>query len=225
MFIKKINPKSFESTASNFLKIRIEALLQAKAAVHIALPGGFTPMPILKLLANENLDWARVCFYQTDERIVHTNNKENNYSLLNAVFFSHINALSFPMYTGEYSPEESCESYIKKLGKLETHNNIPRFDLIVLGMGEDGHIASLFPNASLLSEPNKWAALDQEKRKGTYRMTLCFPVLLNANETVLLITGPNKIKLIEDRAARKNLPIEILINQNQNLTVLCSKGQ
>ena len=88
MFIKKINPKSFEKTASNFLKNRIEALLQAKAVVYIALPGGSTPMPILKLLASENLDWARVCFYQTDERIVPFNKKENNYSLLNTVFLA-----------------------------------------------------------------------------------------------------------------------------------------
>ena len=224
MFIKKINPKSFEKSASNFLKNRIEALLQAKGIVHIALPGGSTPMPILKLLANEKLDWVRVCFYQTDERIVPIDKKENNYSSLNAVFFSHIKALSFPMYTGEHSPEESCESYIKELEKLEIHNNIPRFDLIVLGMGEDGHIASLFPNAALLAEPNKWVAVDQEKRNGVSRMTLCFPVLLNALETVLLISGSNKIKLIEDKEARKNLPIETLINQNLDLTVLCSKG-
>lgn len=224
MFIKKINPKSFEKSASNFLKNRIEALLQAKGIVHIALPGGSTPMPILKLLANEKLDWARVWFYQTDERIVPIDKKENNYSSLNAVFFSHMKALSFPMYTGEHSPEESCESYIKELEKLEIHNNIPLFDLIVLGMGEDGHIASLFPNAALLAEPNKWVAIDQEKRNGLSRMTLCFPVLLNALETVLLIRGSNKIKLIEDKEARKNLPIETLINQNQNLTVLCSKG-
>lgn len=224
MFIKKINPKSFEKSASNFLKNRIEALLQAKGIVHIALPGGSTPMPILKLLANEKLDWARVWFYQTDERIVPIDKKENNYSSLNAVFFSHMKALSFPMYTGEHSPEESCESYIKELEKLESHNNIPRFDLIVLGMGEDGHIASLFPNAALLVEPNKWVAIDQEKRNGLSRMTLCFPVLLNALETVLLISGSNKIKLIEDKETRKNLPIETLINQNQNLTVLCSKG-
>jgi 6-phosphogluconolactonase len=223
MFIKKINPKSFEKTSSNFLKNRIEALLQAKGIVHIALPGGSTPMPTLKLLANEKLDWARVCFYQTDERIISIDNKENNYSSLNAVFFSHIKSLSFPMYTGEHSPEESCESYLKELEKLETHNNIPRFDLILLGMGEDGHIASLFPNAALLAEPNKWVAVDQEKRNGFSRMTLCFPVLNNALETVLLISGSNKIKLIEDKEARKKLPIEILINQNQNLTVLCSK--
>ena len=224
MFIKKINPKSFEKSASNFLKNRIEALLQAKGIVHIALPGGSTPMPILNLLANEKLDWARVCFYQTDERIIPIDNKENNYSSLNDVFFSHIKALSLPMYTGEHSPEQSCESYINELEKLENHNNIPCFDLIVLGMGEDGHIASLFPNAALLAEPNKLVAIDQEKRNGMSRMTLCFPVLLNALETVLLIRGSNKIKLIEDKKARKNLPIETLINQNQNLIVLCSKG-
>ena len=223
MFIKKINPKSFEKSASNFLKNRIEALLQAKGIVHIALPGGSTPMPILNLLANEKLDWARVCFYQTDERIIPIDNKENNYSSLNDVFFSHIKALSLPMYTGEHSPEQSCESYINELEKLENHNNIPCFDLIVLGMGEDGHIASLFPNAALLAEPNKLVAIDQEKRNGMSRMTLCFPVLLNALETVLLIRGSNKIKLIEDKKARKNLPIETLINQNQNLIVLCSK--
>ena len=223
MFIKKINSKSFQQR-SDFLKDRIETLLQTKGMVYIALPGGSTPMPILSQLAKEKLDWARVCFYQTDERVVPIDNKENNYSSLSEAFFTHIEALSYPMYTGEHSPEESCEIYIKELKKLETQNNIPRFDLIVLGMGEDGHIASLFPKSFLLNEKHRWAAVEPEKKNGTQRITLCFPVLLNAEETILLVTGSNKIKLLEEKKTRKNLPIETLINQNQNLTVLCSKG-
>ena len=128
------------------------------------------------------------------------------------------------MFTGELTPAESCNNYTNNLKNLDQLDKKPCFDLIVLGMGEDGHIASLFPNSALLSELNKWVAVDQEKRNGTSRMTLCFPVLQNALETVLLISGSNKIKLIEDKEARKNLPIETLINQNQNLTVLCTKG-
>ena len=224
MLIKKINPKSFQQTASSFLKNRIETLLQAKDIVHIALPGGSTPMPILKLLAKEKLDWARVCFYQTDERIVPIEEKENNYNILDQVFFSEITATSFPMFTGELTPAESCNNYTNNLKNLDQLDKKPCFDLVVLGMGEDGHIASLFPKSALLSELNKWVAVDQEKRNGTSRMTLCFPVLQNALETVLLISGSNKIKLIEDKEARKNLPIETLINQNQNFTVLCTKG-
>lgn len=223
MFIKKINSKSFQQRASDFLKDRIETLLQAKDIVYIALPGGSTPMPILSQLAKEKLDWSRVCFYQTDERVVPIDKKENNYSSLNEFFFTHIKALSYPMYTGEHSPEESCKSYIKELKKLETQNNIPRFDLIVLGMGEDGHIASLFPKSFLLNENHRWAAVEPEKKNGTQRITLCFPVLLNAEEIILLVTGSNKIKLLEEKKARKNLPIETLIDKNQNLTVLCSK--
>ena len=224
MFIKKINSKSFQQRASDFLKDRIETLLQTKGMVYIALPGGSTPMPILSQLAKEKLDWARVCFYQTDERVVPIDNKQNNYSSLSEAFFTHIKALSYPMYTGEHSPEESCEIYIKELKKLETQNNIPRFDLIVLGMGEDGHIASLFPKSFLLNEKHRWAAVEPVKKNGTQRITLCFPVLLNAEETILLVKGSNKIKLLEEKKTRKNLPIETLINQNQNLTVLCSKG-
>lgn len=221
MYIKKINPKSFEKVVSNFLKNRIETLLQAKDIVFIALPGGSTPMPILSQLAKEKLDWSRVCFYQTDERVVPIDKKENNYSSLNDVFFSHIKALSFPMYTGEHSPEVSCESYIKELKKLETNNNVPRFDLIVLGMGEDGHIASLFPGSNLLEEKENWVAIDPEKRNGTPRMTLTFPVLFNAGDIVLIISGLSKIGLVESETARHALPIDTLIKRTENLIILC----
>lgn len=224
MFIKKIDPNSFLLTVTNFLKNRIEALLHDKDTVYIALPGGSTPMPILKLLAKEKLDWQRVFFYLTDERIVEIDNQENNFNRLNKFFFSKINSISFPMYTGEISPTESCENYIKELEKLEQFNKTPRFDLIVLGMGEDGHIASLFPNSALLSEQNKWVALDPNERNGTTRMTLCFTILLNASETILIARGTKKIKLLEKEEARKNLPIETLLSQNQNLTVLCTMG-
>jgi 6-phosphogluconolactonase len=222
MFIKKIEPNSFLHRAKSFLSSRIETLLQTKDNVYIALPGGSTPMPILKLLAKEKLDWQRIFFYQTDERIVNINNKENNFNCLNKFFFSQIDTTSFPMYTGNISPVEACENYINELQKLEIHDNIPCFDLIILGMGEDGHIASIFPNSFLLREQKKWVAIDCEKRNGRARMTLCLSVLINAKEIILLATGLNKIKLLEDKNARKNLPIETLINENQNLTALCS---
>lgn len=223
MSIIRIEPSFFEQTSCDYINKRLRSLLDTKVRISVALPGGSTPMPILQSLAQANLDWSRIDFYQTDERLVPIEEKANNYRSLSNTFFSQINSNSFPMYTGKKSPEKSCADYTKELEKIGLYNNTPRFDLIILGMGEDGHIASLFPNSSLLNEQNKWVALDTKKRNGSFRMTLCFSVLLNALETIILVKGNNKLRLIEDKRARKNLPVDKLFRENKNLTVLCSK--
>ena len=187
MYIKRIEPSVFEQNSSDFIKKRLRSLLDIKEKISVALPGGSTPMPVLQSLTQANLDWSRIDFYQTDERLVPFEEIANNYRSLNNAFFSKINSNSFPMYTGKKSPKKSCADYTKALAKIGLYNKIPRFDLIILGMGEDGHIASLFPNSSLLNEQNKWVALDTEKRNGSFRMTLCFSVLLNALETIIMV--------------------------------------
>ena len=223
MFIKKTNSNSFNLTASNFIKIKIVKLLEKKEKINIALAGGNTPLPILKSLAKENLKWNKISFYQTDERIVPKDDNRSNFYNLSKVFFDLIESNTYPMYSDEQTPENSCINYINALDKLDKYQDIPRFDLIVLGMGEDGHIASLFPESPLLKEKNIFVLLDPIKRMGTLRMTLNFPVINNASETILLLSGSKKVELLESKKAHKNLPIDQLIQNNKNLTVICTE--
>jgi 6-phosphogluconolactonase len=180
-------------------------------------------MPILNLISRENLDWEKISFYQTDERIVPIGDNSNNFKNLSNAFFSQIESNAYPMFTGEQSAENACESYIKELNKINQKDGLPIFDLIILGMGEDGHIASLFPGSSLLTEKKTAVLLDPIKRNGAFRMTLSFPVLINASNTILLMSGSKKVNLFESIKAMDNLPINHLIQNNKNLTVICSE--
>lgn len=221
MFIKKIEQKNFHESACNLIKNKLNELLSQRPIVNVALSGGRTPVPILKLLSLQTLDWERINFFQTDERLVPLDHKENNFRTLSDVFLKHVDSTKFPMYSGTFSTQASCKNYANELNKINQKNKIPYFDLILLGMGEDGHIASLFPGSNLLEEKENWVAIDPEKRNGTPRMTLTFPVLFNAGDIVLIISGLSKIGLVESETARHALPIDTLIKRTENLTILC----
>ena len=223
MYIIKTNKRSFYQRASNFIKSRLDIILQTKENANIALAGGSTPMPILNLLAKEKIEWNKINFYQTDERIVPKYDVRSNFYNLTKAFFDQIESNTFPMYTGEKTPENSCNSYIKKLKKIDQKKCIPNFDLVILGIGEDGHVASLFPESQLLSEKEKTVIIDPEKRNGTLRMTLSFPVLTSALHTVILTKGSKKLELLESKKARINLPIDYIIDNNKNITAICSE--
>ena len=223
MYIKKTRPKSFKPIASDIIKNKLATLLETNDSINVALAGGSTPMPILDLLAKEKLDWRKISFYQTDERIVPIYDNSNNFKNLSKVFFDHIESNAYPMFTGEESAENARVDYIKELNKMNQKEGFPIFDLIILGMGEDGHIASLFPGSSLLTEKKSAVLLDPIKRNGAFRMTLSFPVLINASNTILLMSGSKKVNLFESKIAMDNLPINHLIQNNKNLTVICSE--
>ena len=127
------------------------------------------------------------------------------------------------MYLGEQIPENACNSYAMALEKMNKNKDIPVFDLIILGMGEDGHVASLFPGSPLLLEKKKTVILDLNERNGTLRMTLSLPVLTKASETIILLSGSTKFKLLESKKSRFNLPIDYLIKNNKNMTAICSE--
>ncbi len=222
MYIIKTKPKTFHLTASNFIKSKLEIILQTKDNVNVALAGGNTPMPILNLLAKEKIEWSKINFYQTDERIVSKNDIRSNFHNLTNVFFDQIESKAYPMYTGEQIAENACNSYEMALEKMDQNKGIPIFDLIILGMGEDGHVASLFPGSPLLLEKKKTVILDPNERNGTLRMTLSLPVLIKASETIILLSGSIKFKLLESKKLRFNLPIDYLIKNNKNMTAICS---
>ena len=222
MYIIKTKPKTFHLTASNFVKDKLDIILQTKDSINVALAGGSTPLPILNLLAKEKIEWNKINFYQTDERIVPENDTRSNFHNLTNSFLSKIQSKAYPMYKGGKTPENSCNDYVIALSKINKNKGIPVFDLIILGMGEDGHIASLFPGSPLLFEKKKTVILDPYERNGTLRMTLSLPVFTNASETIIFLSGSIKYKLLKSNKSRFNLPIDLLIKNNKNITAICS---
>ena len=170
----------------------------------LALPGGTTPAPLFDLLSGVALDWQRIDVLLTDERWVPEDNPRSNTALLRARLLRDraAQASLVPLYAGTGLPEES-------LGALEgAVRGLMPLDVVLLGMGEDAHVASLFPGADKLDlalSPNAPALVAM--RADTVpepRVTLSAPVLNSAMAKFLLITGSRKREVLE--RARGKLP-------------------
>jgi len=164
----------------------------------VALAGGSTPKPLYALLASEfreALAWNRVHFFWTDERFVSPDDPESNYrmareTLLEPLGLPHENIHSPD--TGAAEPSDAAERYQAAM-RAFFGSKLPRFDWILLGMGEDGHIASLFPGSSALSQTDHLVmAVRDSPKPPPVRLTMSLPLLNAAREIHFLIAGRRK---------------------------------
>jgi len=168
----------------------------------VALAGGNTPRAIYKLLATdyrEQIEWPRVHFFWGDERYVPINDPDSNYRMVRETLFDHVPILAenvHRMPTDFIQPETAAQNYEKKLQDFWPAS-LPRFDLIQLGLGPDGHILSLFPNSSLLQEEKRLVAVvtDSPKPPPT-RITLTLPVINHAAQIHFFVTGAEKAEAL-----------------------------
>lgn len=168
--------------------------ISEKDRFNVALSGGSTPKALYQALASDpqakTLDWSKVHVYFGDERAVDFNSKDSNYKMaLDAGFSFFQQAHMHPMEAFKQSEDARCD-FEKSLPDV--------LDLIYLGMGDDGHTASLFPNDPMLNEKEKKVAFGFVQSKNAYRMTLTFPYINASKEIIILVQGPSKTeKLVE----------------------------
>lgn len=172
---------------------------------NLAISGGSTPRQLFQLLADEeyrySIPWETVRFFWVDERCVVPTNGESNFgmtwdALLQYAFVPADNVFRMK---GEEVPEDEVERYSKLLKKkLPARNGLPVFDLILLGMGDDGHTASIFPNQMDLFEVEQSVAIGVHPVSGQKRITLTGPTICNADKVVFLINGENKAGLLHE---------------------------
>ncbi|WP_343329141.1 6-phosphogluconolactonase [Polaribacter staleyi] len=220
--IYKSGKKDFDIFSANFLRDTIQKLLIEKLGIiSIALSGGSTPIPILNILKNENIDWNRVSFYIVDERCVSLEDSQCNYNNINIVFFSNISSNSYSIITDGVSFKKSSENYQYLLNEnlAKTPNGVPEFDLILLGMGEDGHTASLFPNTEALEEQDNFVVLNDVPQLATQRITLTYPVILAAKCAIVLCKGEKKEEIVENIYTNKgnSYPINKIAKEHSNI--------
>ena len=192
--------------ASSLIASYISIALAEKDRVQIALSGGSTPQKTYKLLGKEHLPWDRVDVFLGDERWVDQSDKASNAGMLKETLLASSPGSScrfHPIPTIEYStPIESAEAFSNNLDKT-CSGKPPVFDLILLGLGDDGHTASLFPYSEALNIKNHWTTTAHAN--GHDRITLTYPVLSAANKVVFLISG-----------ASKQLPLKRLIDPEES---------
>jgi 6-phosphogluconolactonase len=179
-------------------------ILQATTAgqdVRIALSGGSTPIRLHELLvAAEGIDWSRVHVYWGDERMVPPDDEDSNFRMAKETLLDHVGIPSVQIHRmrGELDPGEAAEEYERTLGETfgVDHPDVPRFDLVILGVGADGHTGSLFPGTTAVDEQERWVAATYVPQMQMWRVTLTYPVFNAARTTLALVSGESKAEAI-----------------------------
>jgi 6-phosphogluconolactonase len=171
----------------------------------VALSGGSTPRKMLELLAQPDSDvpWERVQIFQVDERAVPPDHAQSNYRMIRGALLSHVPALeerNFHRMAAEQPDLESAaEDYARTLERVlgTAARQCPRLDLIFLGMGADGHTASLFPASPALEETRHWVRPNSSPHVSLPRLTLTYPILNAASEVIFLVVGEDKAQMVQ----------------------------
>ena len=195
-------------------------LIAKNTISHIALSGGSTPKEVFKELAEHfknEIDWSKVQFYWGDERCVLPDDEESNYKMANEYLFSKIELPlgNIHRIKGENEPAKEAKSYADLLEKsLPKVGMQPQFDLVILGLGDDGHTASIFPNQMHLWNSKAYCEVAEHPVTGQKRVTLTGGIINNAKEVAFLVTGANKaekvLEIIEKKGNYNTYPASLV---------------
>ena len=193
--------------AQYFVEMADEAV-DARGRARIAISGGSTPKAAFELLGDPGqpwrgrMQWDKLDIYWVDERCVPPDDQESNYRMTREALLDRapLRPDQIHRMEGELDPAEAASRYESELRnsfRLEGAE-LPRFDLIALGMGPDGHTASLFPHTEALHEMNRLVIANQVADKDAWRITLTWPVINRANSVFFLIGGDDKSKILNE---------------------------
>jgi len=182
---------------------------------HVALSGGSTPRDLYRLLATSEfraqVDWARVHLFWGDERAVPPDSPESNYGMARREFLLHVPIPPANVHRMEADDANigraahSYEALLRRCLELDDRG-FPRFHLVLLGLGKDGHTASLFPGSKLLRETSRWVSTPIVPKIGARRMTLTLPVLEAARRILFLVTGSEKAPILREIVSGRSEP-------------------
>lgn len=210
MMDKKINIyKDVEALSEGFTSLLQEELAK-REIVNVSLSGGSTPKALFNYwVANckESIDWNRVAFFWGDERCVRPTNEMSNFGMTKKLLFDKIPAIDkkkIHRIHGENESKEEVQWYTSIMDKyLPKENNLPAFDIMMLGMGDDGHTVSIFPHQIELWDAEADCVTAQHPETGMERISLTGRLVNNSRNIVFLVTGKNKAekvkRIVEER--------------------------
>lgn len=180
-------------------------LLDVYPHMNLALSGGTTPKVIFDYWADhckDKIDWSRISFFWGDERCVPPENIMNNYSMTKDHLFDKVPQIpnnNIYRIHGENEPEEEALWYSKVLsGKLMQKQDLPSFEVVMLGLGDDGHTVSIFPDQIGLWDSKEICVVGEHPESGMQRVSISGRVVNNSQYVVFLATGKNKAEKVRD---------------------------
>ncbi|MHB2018065.1 MAG: 6-phosphogluconolactonase [Candidatus Xenobia bacterium] len=184
------------------VKLAHEAIA-ARGRFTLALSGGSTPRDLYAKLASEEFrnrfDWSKVQFFFGDERSVPPDHKDSNFKMATDAMLSKIPVPPDNVHRMEaerQDRDQAAREYEQVLKKYFAGQDFPRFDLVLLGMGPDGHTASLFPGTEALQEKTRWVVPNFVAKMDTWRMTMTYPLLNAAHLVAFMAAGPDKADML-----------------------------
>ncbi len=199
-------PAELATAAATLFANSAMQAVRTRGHARIAISGGSTPKAMFELLADpqqpylNDIPWAQLQLFWVDERCVGPDDPESNYGMTRAAMLSKVPLPDANVHRmeGELDPAEAAsryESEIRNAFKLEGAET-PTFDLLLLGLGPDGHTASLFPHTEGLNEMARICIANHVPQKDTWRMTLTWPVITQGREAAFLIEGKEKTDMV-----------------------------
>ncbi|MCX6149346.1 MAG: 6-phosphogluconolactonase [Ignavibacteriales bacterium] len=230
----KIFP-SIEKLAINsaeFLKSKIEKIPDGNFFT-MALSGGSTPKQIFKYISENysgKINWNKIKLFWVDERCVPPDHIDSNYKMIYDSFLVKVPIPEKNIFRihGEANPNEEAKRYAEIIkDNVQRENNVPSFDLVLLGLGEDGHTASIFPNQLGLFHSTDLCIVSKHPQTNQNRITLTGKIINNAKLIVFLVTGDNKARIaseiIEGQNSTKIFPAKLVIPSNGELIWMLDK--
>jgi 6-phosphogluconolactonase len=187
--------------AAEFARI-VDGVLADHARAYVALAGGSTPRAMYRLLASptyrDRIEWPRIEIFFGDERCVPPDHPDSNYRMAREALLDHVPLAAHHVHRmlGEREPHEAAAFYQEVLRRV-IGESAPRLDLVLLGMGADGHTASLFPGTAVLDERRDWVAAAYVDKLDSWRVTLTAPVFSAAGHVLVSVVGADKASALE----------------------------
>jgi 6-phosphogluconolactonase len=206
-------------------------LSNEKEKFYFALSGGSTPEIIYEMLSKEykqKINWKKIHLFWSDERCVHPDDVESNYRMAKKYLLDFIDIPGENVHRikGENNPELEAERYSEEISNIvNTENGLPRFDIMMLGLGEDGHTASVFPDQMHLLDTDKICEVAVHPSSGQKRITLTGNVINNSEQVSFLVTGKGKAEILKKILLEKNkiYPAEFIYPLNGNMNYFVDK--
>lgn len=205
--------KDWENSILDFITATIADALSEKDYCDICLSGGSTPKRIYELLAESGtrrgIEWDTIRLFWGDERAVPYDHEDSNYKMVKEALLDHIDIpvdQIFPFPTPEH-PESAANAYSIQL-QTEFGADGNTFDLTLLGLGDDGHTASIFPHTPLVTEKQAWVKEVWLKQTDSYRISLTAPVINRSRRIAFLVKGAGKAKALYEVLQGEDQPEE-----------------